>query len=46
VKVTVIDASVDPFDAINSKMYFSHKMTPGVSERMWSVNLDTSISEK
>ena len=27
-----------------SKMYFSHWMTPGVSERMWSVNWDASIS--
>jgi len=27
-----------------SKMYFSHWKTPGVSERMWSVNLDASIS--
>jgi len=28
----------------NSKMYFSHWEPPGVSERMWSVNLDASIS--
>jgi len=27
-----------------SKMYFSHWKLPGVSERMWSVNLDASIS--
>jgi len=27
-----------------SKMYFSHWNTPGVSERMWSVILDASIS--
>ena len=27
-----------------SKMYFSHFQPPGVSERMWSVNLDASIS--
>jgi len=27
-----------------SKMYFSHWKSPGVSERMWSVNLDASIS--
>ena len=27
-----------------SKMYFSHWKPPGVSERMWSVNLDASIS--
>jgi len=27
-----------------TKMYFSHWKPPGVSERMWSVNLDTSIS--
>jgi hypothetical protein len=27
-----------------SKMYFSHWKPPGVSERMWSVNLDESIS--
>jgi len=27
-----------------SKMNFSHWKTPGVSERMWSVNLDASIS--
>jgi len=27
-----------------SKMYFSHCKPPGVSERMWSVNLDVSIS--
>ena len=27
-----------------SKMYFSHWKIPGVSERMWSVNLDASIS--
>jgi len=27
-----------------SKMYFSHWKSPGVSERMWSVNLDESIS--
>jgi len=25
-------------------MYFSHWMPPGVSEKMWSVNLDASIS--
>ncbi|MEA2207444.1 MAG: hypothetical protein QOE77_4220 [Blastocatellia bacterium] len=25
-------------------MYFSHWEPPGVSERMWSVNLDASIS--
>jgi len=31
-------------DKINiSKMYFSHWKPAGVSERMWSVNLDTSI---
>jgi hypothetical protein len=28
-----------------SKMYFSHWKPPGLSERMWSVNLDASISE-
>jgi len=27
-----------------SKMYFSLWKTPGVSERMWSVNLEASIS--
>ena len=27
-----------------SKMYFSHWKPPGVSERMWSVNLNASIS--
>jgi len=27
-----------------SKMYFSHWKPPGVSERMWSVHLDGSIS--
>jgi len=27
-----------------SKMYFSHCKPPGESERMWSVNLDASIS--
>jgi hypothetical protein len=27
-----------------SKMYFSHWKPPGASERMWSVNLDGSIS--
>jgi len=27
-----------------SKLYFSHCKPPGVSERMWSVNLDASIS--
>jgi len=27
-----------------SKMYFSLREPPGVSERMWSVNLDASIS--
>jgi hypothetical protein len=27
-----------------SKMYFGHWKPPGVSERMWSVNLDASIS--
>jgi len=27
-----------------SKMYFCHWKPPGVSERMWSVNLDASIS--
>jgi hypothetical protein len=27
-----------------SKMYLSHWKPPGVSERMWSVNLDVSIS--
>jgi hypothetical protein len=26
-----------------SKMYFCHWKSPGVSERMWSVNLDASI---
>ena len=31
-------------DAYISKMYFSHWMPPGMSERMWSVNLDVSIS--
>jgi len=29
---------------IISKMYFSHWKTLGVSERMWSVNLDASNS--
>jgi len=29
-----------------SKMYFSHWEPPGVSERMWSVNLEVSISGK
>jgi len=29
-----------------SKMYFSHWKPPGVSERIWSVNLDGSISGK
>jgi hypothetical protein len=28
------------------KMYFSHWKPPGVSERMWSVTLDASISEE
>jgi len=32
------------FDIHISKMYFSHWKTPGVSERMWSVILDASIS--
>jgi hypothetical protein len=27
-----------------SKMYFSHWKPPGVSERMWNVNLEASIS--
>jgi len=27
-----------------SKMYFSHREPPEVSERMWSVNIDVSIS--
>ena len=27
-----------------SKMYFSHWKPPGVSERMWSLNLEASIS--
>jgi len=27
-----------------SKVYFSHWKPPGVTERMWSVNLDASIS--
>jgi hypothetical protein len=27
-----------------SKMYFGHWQPPGVSERMWSVNLNASIS--
>jgi hypothetical protein len=27
-----------------SKMYFMHWKPPGVSARMWSVNLDVSIS--
>jgi hypothetical protein len=27
-----------------SKMYFSHWKPPGVYERMWSVNLEESIS--
>jgi hypothetical protein len=27
-----------------NKMYFSHWMPPGVSERIWSVNIDASIS--
>jgi len=27
-----------------SKMYFSLWKTPGVSERMWSVNIEASIS--
>ena len=40
----------DQYDRCNalwlciSKMYFSHWKSPGVSERMWSVNLDASIS--
>ena len=29
-----------------SKMHFSRWKPPGVSERMWSVNLDASISAK
>jgi hypothetical protein len=29
-----------------SKMYFSHWELPGVSEKMWSVNMDASISGK
>jgi len=29
-----------------SKMYFSHWKPPEVSERMWSVNLDASISRE
>jgi len=37
------DASYDLWCRI-SKMYFSHWKTPGVSERMWSVILDASIS--
>jgi len=33
------------FTGLNiSKMYFSHWKAPGESERMWSVNLDASIS--
>jgi len=31
-------------DSNISTMYFSHWNHPGVSERMWSVNLDTSNS--
>jgi hypothetical protein len=31
-------------DMCISKMYFSHWKPPGESERMWSVNLDASIS--
>jgi hypothetical protein len=27
-----------------SEMYLSHWKPPGVSERMWSVNIDASIS--
>ena len=27
-----------------SKIYYSHWKTPGVSERMWSVNIAASIS--
>jgi len=34
-------ASLHLFRRVNiSKMYFSHWKPPGVSERMWSVNLD------
>ena len=29
---------------IISKMYFCHRKAPGVSERMWGVNLDASIA--
>ena len=33
-----------PRSVLISKMYFSHWKTPGVSVRMWSINLDASIS--
>jgi len=35
---------VPSLSLIISKMYFSHWKPPGVSEGMWSVNLDASIS--
>ena len=44
------DSELDPDvdmrmeDDVISKMYFSLWKTPGVSERMWSVNLEPSIS--
>jgi len=34
------------YNEIISKINFSHWKTPGVSERIWSVNLDASILGK
>jgi len=42
-KEKYIEEHVESKTAIRN-MYFSHWKTPGVSERMWSVNLDASIS--
>ena len=38
-------SSSDDFQAHHiSTMYFRHREPPGVSEKMWSVNLDASIA--
>ena len=37
-------AAYRSYAAFISKMYFSQRKPPGVSETMWSVNLDASIS--
>jgi len=43
-KVKAIDCTSTKNPHYISKMYSSHWMTPGVSERMWSANLDASFS--